>query len=312
MSRFRPVIIVLVFSLVTAGCNLLTEIQTPPTLAPTLNPTEVPSPIPTGLTLDALKNAEYTFDLDEAMPTFRLSDGSYQSGSDPSKSDFVQVNLADKVAFGDLNGDGVNDAAVVISINTGGTGEFEYVVGVVSQDGQPMQAGYAYIDDRAIINSLNIADGKIILDTVTHAPNDPMCCPSQPVIETLRLPVDSRGILWLTHFISKPSSDTAREITITSPAPGTGVDNPFTIIGNVTIAPFENSLVYHVYDMNLNELSVGPLMVNAPDMGAPGTFELTLDLSTTGYKGPIFVTISDLSMADGSILAMDSVILVVK
>jgi hypothetical protein len=312
MSRFRLAIFTLVLSLVTASCNVLTGTQTPPTLAPTLNPTEVPSPVPTGLTLDALKNAEYTFDLGQSMPTFRLSNGSYQSGSDPSKSDYLQASLSDKVAFGDLNGDGVDDAAIVIGINTGGTGVFEYVVGVVSQDGQPEQAGYAYIDDRAIINSLNIVDGKIILDTVTHAPNDPMCCPSQPVVETLRLPVDSRGILWLTHFLSRPTSDTAREITITSPAPGTGVDNPFTITGNVTIAPFENNLVYHVYDMNLNELAVGPLMVDAPDMGAPGTFELTLDLSTTGYKGPIFVTISDLSMADGSILAMDSVILVVK
>jgi hypothetical protein len=302
MLKLRLIIVILVLSLASAGCNVQTGTQTLPKQAL----------IPAGLTLDALKNAEYTFDLGESMPTFRLSDGSYQSGSDPSKSDFLQANLSDKVAIGDLNGDGMDDAAVVIGINTGGTGVFEYVVGVLSQDGQPVQAGYAYIDDRAVINNLNIADGEIILDTLKHAPNDPMCCPTQPVTETLRLPLDSRGILWMTHFLSKTPSDTAREITITSPAPGTGVDNPFTIMGNVTIAPFENNLVYHVYDMEMNELAVGPLMVDAPDMGAPGTFELTLDLSSTGYKGPIFVTISDLSAADGSILAMDSIILVVK
>lgn len=312
MSRFRLVTLGLILSLVTAGCNLQTGTQTSPTLVPTQILTQVPSPVPAGLTLDALKNAEYTFDLGQSMPTFRLKDGSFQSGSDPAKSDFLQANLADKVAFGDLNGDGMDDAAAVVGINTGGTGVFEYVVGVVSQDGKPAQAGYAYIDDRAIINNLSITDGKIILDTVIHAPNDPMCCPTQPVKETLRLPLDSRGILWLTHFKSNTPSETAREITITSPAPGTGVDSPITITGDVTIAPFENTLSYHVYDMNMNELAVGPLMVNAPDMGAPGTFELTLDLSSSGYKGPIFVTISDLSAADGSILAMDSVILVVK
>jgi hypothetical protein len=53
-------------------------------------------------------------------------------------------------------------------------------------------------------------------------------------------------------------------------------------------------------------------MVDAPDMGAPGTFELSLDLSSVDYSGPIFVTLSDLSPADGAILALDSIILILK
>jgi len=93
---------------------------------------------------------------------------------------------------------------------------------------------------------------------------------------------------------------------------GATVSNPCTISGGVTIAPFENNLVYKVYDEKMKELTSGPLMVNAPDMGAPGTFELSLDLSSTGYTGLIFVTISDLSAADGSTLAMNSIKLTLK
>ncbi len=79
------------------------------------------------------------------------------------------------------------------------------------------------------------------------------------------------------------------------------------IAGNVSVAPFENTLVYRVYDMEMIERAVGPVTVEAPDMGAAGTFELVIDLTSLGCWGEIFVTISDESAVDGSILAMDSI-----
>jgi hypothetical protein len=310
MKRFLFVILILTISLAVVGCNISTATPTPAATG-----TALPEPTATvslDLTLEQVKNAEYTFDIGQSMASFRLKDGAYQNGSDPSKPDYLQANIADKVTFGDLNGDGIKDAAVVIGVNTGGTGVFEYVVSLLSKDGQPVQGGYSFIDDRARIDDLKIEDGEIVLDATVHGPADAMCCPNKPVQQILMLPKDGGDILWLAHQLEKISSDSVRNITITSPEPGTGVNNPFSITGKVTIAPFENNLVYHVYDMNLKELQVGPLMVDAPDMGAPGTFTLTLDLSATGYTGPIFVTISDLSAADGSILAMDSIILVLK
>ncbi len=169
-----------------------------------------------------------------------------------------------------------------------------------------------YVDDRARIDAMAISELRIVVDAMVHGPNDPMCCPTLKVQASLQLPLDTGPLLWLAHQTSEIVPGAFREITITSPEPGIGVDNTCTITGNVTIAPFENNLVYHVYDMNLNELAVGPLMVNAPDMGAPGTFELNLDLSSVDYSGPLFVTISDLSPADGAILALDSIILILK
>ena len=309
MKHLLFIALMVILSLAVAGCTAQTP--TPPPVTETSLP-EPTTPVIADLTLDQVKNAEYTFDLGESMPSFTLVDGTYQSGTDTSQPGYFQATMSDKVAFGDLNGDGLGDAAVSIGINMGGTGVFEYVVAMLNQDGQPVQAGYYYVDDRARIDAMAITDLRIVADAMVHGPNDPMCCPTLAVQASLQLPLDAGPLLWLAHQTSEIVPGAFREITISSPEPGIGVDNTCTISGDVTIAPFENTLVYHAFDMYLNELAVGPLMVDAPDMGAPGTFELNLDLSSVDYSGPIFVTISELSMADGAILALDSITLILK
>jgi hypothetical protein len=309
MKRLLFIAMTVIMSLAVASCATQTPTPAPVTETSLPEPT---TPVIADLTLEQVKNAEYTLDLGESMPSFTLVDGSYQSGTDTSAPGYFQATLSDKVAFGDLNGDGLGDAAVSIGINMGGTGVFEYVVAMLNQDGQPVQAGYYYVDDRARIDAMAIRDLRIVVDAMVHGPNDPMCCPTLAVQASLQLPLDNGPLLWLAHQTSEIVPGAFREITITSPEPGSEVDTSCTIAGDVTIAPFENTLVYHAYDVHKGELAVGPLMVDAPDMGAPGTFELNLDLSSVDYSGPIFVTISELSMADGAILALDSITLILK
>ena len=62
----------------------------------------------------------------------------------------------------------------------------------------------------------------------------------------------------------------------------------------------------------MDESSSGPIMVDSDGMGAPGTFNVTIDLNALNYHGPILLTISENSMADGSLLVLDSVQLDVK
>ena len=40
----------------------------------------------------------------------------------------LRVSLLDKIVFADLDGDGNEDAAVILVENYGGTGQFEYLV----------------------------------------------------------------------------------------------------------------------------------------------------------------------------------------
>jgi len=60
------------------------------------------------------------------------------------------------------------------------------------------------------------------------------------------------------------------------------------------------------------ELSSGAISVAAPDLGAPGTFDTIIPIGTALSGAVIRIEVQDISAADGSLLAMDSVELVVQ
>jgi hypothetical protein len=251
-----------------------------------------------------LKNATYM--LPFYGNTVTLTNGGYQEGSG---AEITSVTMTESIAFGDLNGDGLEDAAVILVENGGGTGQFKSVVAMINQGGVPVQAGVAQLGDRVQVNSLAIQAGRVMLDMLVQGPNDPLCCPTQPVTQSYQLFVNG---LFLMHATSGISSGMERAITITSPANNAEVTNPVTIIGNVTISPFENTLVYRIYNVVNEEVVSAPLMVDATEMGGPGTFTLNFDLTSAGVTGLIRLEILDISMADGSTLALDAIMLVLK
>jgi hypothetical protein len=149
-----------------------------------------PSPAPGAkLTLDALKNAEYQSEF-PASGKARLTDGRYEEeiapGADATLSKLV-ITLGDQVACGDLDGNGVDDAAAILAANSGGSGVFVYLVAVINDRGTPRHVASAALGDRVQIKSISIQSGEIGLSMITHGPNDPMCCPTQEVTRTFRL-----------------------------------------------------------------------------------------------------------------------------
>ncbi|MEW6406199.1 MAG: Gmad2 immunoglobulin-like domain-containing protein [Chloroflexota bacterium] len=116
----------------------------------------------------------------------------------------------------------------------------------------------------------------------------------------------------LAHLTTSTPSLAKREITITLPADGAEVTGSVQVTGNVTIAPFENNLSYSIIDASNAEWVTGPMQVAAPDLGAPGRFDTQVGLSNVPAGTIIFLELQDLGAADGSLLAMDSVQLVVK
>jgi hypothetical protein len=263
-------------------------------------PTAAVAPLTAGM----LRNGTYV--LPETGETVTLADGKYDRAT--SDEDILHVALVNPIAFGDLNGDGAEDAAIVLSENTGGTGFFMNVVAVLNQGGAPVQSASRFLDDRAQLNGMVIAGGRITVDAVIHGFRDPMCCPDFPVVETLRLRGDT---LVLTRFTSRTPGGAERSITITGPAEGNSVSGSFQLTGMVTISPFENTLSYAICDPAGAELSTGPIPVNSADIGAPGTFNASISLAGIPTGAEVRLEVSDLSAADGSRLAMDSVVLLV-
>lgn len=141
---------------------------------PTAVPTVPPSPTPVELNLDQLKNATYALMAINNVPV-KLIDGKLNF-SDPANNMKAEGQLIEPVAFGDLNGDGLKDAAVIIATNTGGSGTFHELIVVLAQTGQ---AADRLIGDRIQEKQLTIQDGKIILDYLRQGPKDGLCCPSE-------------------------------------------------------------------------------------------------------------------------------------
>ncbi|MEW5938223.1 MAG: Gmad2 immunoglobulin-like domain-containing protein [Chloroflexota bacterium] len=293
--------------LLTPACSVVSDLITPtPTLL--VIQTETPTPVPQ-LTEAALKNATYTLTgFDGSSAAYQFVDGKYNHATDPAAPDFVDIRLLDFLPFGDLNEDGFDDAAVLIAANYGGTGVFVTLAAVLNVDGQPRHVASTTVDDRPQINALEIRDGTIILDAVVHSFDDPGCCPTFAVTRAYKIVGPS---LTLVNAASQTPAGRPRVIAIEEPLDGAEVSGALVIRGNVTIAPFENNLSFRAYTEQGNELSSGPVPVTAPDLGAPGTFAVTLDLSAFP-PGRLYIEIADLSAADGSVLALATVMVVVR
>jgi hypothetical protein len=299
----------LILTLATLACGLASPVPSSPTAVP-VQPT-VPAPtVPAStLTLDQLKNAQYQLGARDDHAVVQLTNGAYQQGTDATTLDYAHVQLTDFISIGDLTGDGIDEAAAIIFENYGGTGDFGSLVIYTNDNGKPVFLTSTSIDDRPKINSLKIENGELTLDAIVHGLQDAGCCPQLPTTRRYAL-VNNQ--LRLTNSTTSTPDGKKRTIEIMSPADGTEVTEFVQVSGAVSIAPFENNLTYVIYDEAGNELAKGPVTVTAPDLGAPGTFSELIPLAGIPAGTSIYLTIQDLSAADGSILALDSVKLLVK
>lgn len=110
-----------------------------------------------------------------------LTDGRYEGASFVAggASRPTVTLVPDSVAFGDLDGDGVADGVAVLVENSGGSGSFFYLAGLLNRDGQPENVATTLLGDRVRVESIGIHDGLVELVAATFADDDPMCCPSQ-------------------------------------------------------------------------------------------------------------------------------------
>ena len=314
MVSRRPLIVLsLLFVLGCApaspsGTVVPAEATIPP-LSPSLTPVP-PTVAPPGVDIAAekLRNAPYQLGFTDVPQIVQLVNGVYQAGPAGS-AEYVDVRLSDFVALGDINGDGLNEAAAIISENYGGSGVFVFLALYTNPAGEPVYLTSAFIDDRPSIESLGFENNEIFLNVTTHGANDPFCCPTLRNIRHYRL---INNQLELTDYTTFTPDGRPRTITIESPVDRAEVFRSVQIKGKITIAPFENNLAYRIYDVGGVELSAGAIQVMASDPGEPGTFDEMIPLGNILSGAVVRIEVQDISAEDGSLFAMDSVELVVK
>jgi immunoglobulin-like protein involved in spore germination len=283
--------------------------QTQTTSGPVIESTPAPA-TSTAVPEEAKKilNAQYQLGATDALQVVQLTDGKFQQGT-PGGADSISVAVSDFIAVGDLNADGTQEVAALISENYGGTGVFVFLAVYTNENGTLTFQNSTMVDDRPKLNTLSIEGGEIFLDAVIHGPDEPMCCPT---LRTTRHYRFTDNQLDMTEYATFTADGKPRTISIESPANGTEVFTSVPIKGKVAIAPFENNLAYRIYDISGIEVSAGPITVSAANPGGAGTFEALIPLGNILSGALIRIEVQDLSPADGSLLAMDSVELVVK
>jgi len=303
-------------TLLLGACTMFqTPTPVPPTPLPATPTLAIPTPVvPTplpdapGIGPEDVRNSLYQLGFSDQVRTVQLEDGQYQS-DDLTSTDYVSVTVTDFIVRGDLTGDRENEAVAIIAENYGGSGTFVFLVVYRFINNEAVFLTSTFLDDRPLINDLAIEDGEIYVDIVIHTKDDPMCCPT---METTRRYLLNGVNLVLTNYTSETPAGEPRIITIEEPVDTAQVSGLVRLRGSITIAPPEKDMVYRIYDLGGVELTVGPVTLDAPNLGAPGTFEKAVDLGNILKDTTVRIAVQDIDMTDGTLLAMDSVLLQVR
>lgn len=106
-----------------------------------------------------------------------LTDGKFElfaGGASP----VVSLALDQERAFGDLTGDGVDDAAAVLVNSPGGSGTFRILLAVTGRSGRVENVASLNLGDRLRVSDLAIESGMVTAKVLSHRDTDPLCCPS--------------------------------------------------------------------------------------------------------------------------------------
>jgi len=166
------ILMVFLLLLVVAGCSKKAEEVVERTTAPTLT---------------ELKNATYT-EVEEQDPV-TLKDGHWEGepfvegGASRPTVHFMR----DFHLLGDLDGDGLDEAAVLLGAGSGGTGENTYLAVVGVRDGKLRNLDTILLGDRVQVRKAGILEGRVFMDVLRAGPGDAMCCPGELAILAWKL-----------------------------------------------------------------------------------------------------------------------------
>ena len=140
------------------------------------------------LSINDILNGAYQPASLDATGSVQFIDGGYEWKELQSS-----VIEKDKIAFGDLDGDGLDDAAFITINNLrGGSAQDIDLVVAKNVDGKPQLLDSITIKDglqgqAAVANSISIQNSQIKLDLILHGLNDGVCCTTQHVQRTYEL-----------------------------------------------------------------------------------------------------------------------------
>jgi heat shock protein HslJ len=134
----------------------------------------------------ALRDIEYRGIYDNAVT---LKDGVYEGEPFvPGGASRQRVELLDMPSvLHDMDGDGIDDVAVLLAESSGGSGVFTWLAVVSCRDGRAINIGTIRLGDRVMIRSMAGQEGTIVVEFVAAGPAEPLCCPTRKVRSRFRM-----------------------------------------------------------------------------------------------------------------------------
>ena len=130
------------------------------------------------------KNATYMV---EGSSVTLVNGKSVSSAVTSGSAETISTTMFGEPVLGDLNGDGIPDAAVMIEQNSGGTGVFYYEAAAMNVGNVAKGTNAVLLGDRIAPQTTQITNGQIIVNYADRNPGEPMTTqPSLGVSKYLR------------------------------------------------------------------------------------------------------------------------------
>ena len=141
-------------------------------------PAAAPAPPPAALTTELVRGATIS-GLFEQPVTF--ANGAWEGQPyEPGAAARPTALIWDSaIVLGDFDAAPGQEAAVLVSQNTGGSGEFVKLAIVGLRDGKAVSLGTADVGDRTRLRSVWAERNRVVMDVIEAGPNDAACCPTQ-------------------------------------------------------------------------------------------------------------------------------------
>jgi len=151
--------------------------------AGTANTSPTPASRTSASIRQALPHAAYPIET-ASTGTAQLKDGVFEESVVPGSAARIRIQLGKEQVFGDVNGDGTEDAVVTLVVDPGGSGTFTYLVLVLNEAGTARPLAAVWLGDRIIIKSIVLRPGAVRVTMLLRKPDAPMS--AEPGIEVTR------------------------------------------------------------------------------------------------------------------------------
>ena len=124
-----------------------------------------------------------------------LENGRAEQESEPGSAIKIETTVFGEPAMGDLDGDGAQDAALILVYNPGGSGTFYYVATALQnlESGGATGTNAVLLGDRIAPQNISIENGVVLVNYADRALDEPMS--AQPSIGVSKWLAVENGVL---------------------------------------------------------------------------------------------------------------------